>query len=245
MPNATEVVLDFLAILMAEIDARGGGYRVVGEAMNVDAEVPVRRRGAGPFDLRLTDRDVILARDTVQTSNFVAGPFAGKFEFVAGGTGGIPIALTRSTSRVDAVLGDAHFTFANAHLEIQAVQLVQIAQATEMMSGICVGAGVRCCCSATSTASPAMNSYPLLTTQFNDGWDDAGGGASGFTCCQAGNLMNPESIAANRIDLVSYRGRFRVNEMTVRGTDPGTGRTPGGLWASDHFGVFAHVELVP
>jgi endonuclease/exonuclease/phosphatase family metal-dependent hydrolase len=57
--------------------------------------------------------------------------------------------------------------------------------------------------------------------------------------------MNAESTAGDRIDLVLYRGRFRVNDMTVTGTDPATGRTPGGLWASDHFGVLAHVELVP
>jgi endonuclease/exonuclease/phosphatase family metal-dependent hydrolase len=244
VPNATEVVLDFLAILMAEIDARGGGYRVVGEALNVDAEVPVDGGAAGPFDLRLTDRDVILARDTVQTSNFIARPFAAKYEFVAGGTGGIPIALTRSTSRVDAVLGDAHFTFANAHLEIQLVQLVQTAQATELLSGI-ASVPDPVLLLGDFNSEPGMNSYPLLTAPFDDAWDDAGGGAPGFTCCQAGNLMNPESTAGDRIDLVLYRGRFRVNDMAVMGTDPATGRTPGGLWASDHFGVLAHVELVP
>ena len=244
VPNATEVVLDFLAILMAEIEAGGGGYRVVGEAVNVDAEVPVDDGAGGLFDLRLTDRDVILARDTVQTSNFIVRPFAARFEFVAGNTGGIPIALTRSTSRVDAVLGEAHFTFGNAHLEIQSVQPVQTAQAIEMLSGI-ASVPDPVLLLGDFNSEPAMNSYPLLTAQFYDAWDDAGGGAPGVTCCQNGDLMNPESVAGDRIDLVLYRGRFRVNDMTVTGTDPATGRTPGGLWASDHFGVLAHVELVP
>jgi hypothetical protein len=35
-PNATEVVLDFLATLMTEIDALGGGYRIAGESPNAD-----------------------------------------------------------------------------------------------------------------------------------------------------------------------------------------------------------------
>src|SRR5262245_58285978 len=46
--NATEVVLDFLATLMSEIDAQGGGYHVVGESPNVDAGVRVNGgRGGG------------------------------------------------------------------------------------------------------------------------------------------------------------------------------------------------------
>ena len=66
-----------------------------------------------------------------------------------------------------------------------------------------------------------------------------------------GDVADPEhrralvESAGDRIDLVLYRGRFRVNDIAVMGTDPATGRTPGGLWASDHFGVLAHVELVP
>ena len=57
--------------------------------------------------------------------------------------------------------------------------------------------------------------------------------------------MNPESIAAEPHRPGALPGPFRVNDVTVIGTDPATGRTPGGLWPSDHFGVLAHVELVP
>ena len=57
--------------------------------------------------------------------------------------------------------------------------------------------------------------------------------------------MNADSSATDRIDLVLYRGRFRINDIAVTGTDPATDRTPGGLWPSDHFGVVSHVELVP
>jgi endonuclease/exonuclease/phosphatase family metal-dependent hydrolase len=245
VPNASEVVLDFLATLMTEIDARGGGYRVVGESINVDAEVPTADGAGGVFDLRLTDRDVILARDAVQTSNFVTLPFTSKFMFVSGGSGGVPISLTRSASYVDAMVGEAHFTFGNGHLEIQSLQPFQTAQAGELLAGfapipdpvLLLG---------DFNSEPGMNSYPLLTGQFRDAYTDAGGtDPGGFTCCQAADLMNPTSTAGDRIDLVLYRGRFRVNDVTVVGTDPATSRTPGGLWPSDHFGVFAHVEFVP
>jgi endonuclease/exonuclease/phosphatase family metal-dependent hydrolase len=248
-PNATEVALDFLETLMAEIAARGGGYRVVGEANNVDAELPVADGAGGLFDLRLTDRDVILARDSVQTANFAVFPFAAKFSFLAGGSGGVPIDLTRSSSRVDATvsdatLGDAHFTFGNAHLEIQSIQAIQSLQAAEMLSSI-ASVPDPVLLIGDFNSEPGMNSYPALRLQFEDAWDDAGGGAPGLTCCQAADLMNPQSIADGRIDLVLYRGRFRINDIAVTGTDPATSRTPGGLWPSDHFGVFSHVELVP
>ena len=94
-------------------------------------------------------------------------------------------------------------------------------------------------------SEPGMNSYPQLVMQFRDAWDDAGGGAPGLTCCQAADLMNADSTATDRIDLVLYRGRFRVKDIAVSGTDPAADRTPGGLWPSDHFGVVSHVELVP
>jgi endonuclease/exonuclease/phosphatase family metal-dependent hydrolase len=245
VPNATDVVLDFLATLMTEIDARGGGYRIVGESINVDAELPTADGAGGLFDLRLTDRDVILARNTAQTANFVAMPFVSKFSFTAGGPGGVPIAITRSASRVDATVGEAHFTFANSHLEIQSLAPFQTAQATELLAGI-ASVPDPVLLLGDFNSEPGMNSYPLLTVPFRDAYTDAGGAdPGGFTCCQASDLMNPSSTAGDRIDLVLYRGRFRINDVTVTGTDPTTGRTPAGLWASDHFGVVSHVELVP
>lgn len=241
-PNADEVVLDFLASLMAEIEARGGGYRVVGEAFNADAELPVTDGAGGVFDLRLTDRDVILARDTAYTGYFMAVPFAARAEFTAGGA--VPLALTRSVSWVDADVGGARFTFANTHLEIQSVEIVQVAQAVEMMNAL-FRVPEPILLLGDLNSEPGEASYRLADTRFDDAWPEAAGANPGYTCCQAGDLLNPESVAMSRIDLVLHVGRFRVNHAEVRGADPVTGRTPAGLWASDHFGVSARVELVP
>jgi len=243
-PNAEEVVLDFLALLMAELDARGGGYRVVGEAFNADAELPVTDGQGGVYDLRLTDRDVILARDTAQTGSFVAVPFATFLPFNAGGADGVPLETIRGVSWVDADVGGAHFTFANTHLEIQAAEAIQVGQAVEMMNHL-RGVPGPILLLGDLNSDPGEASYALVDTRFDDAWPAARGAEAGFTCCQDGDLRNPDSIAANRIDLVWHLGRFRVTGAEVRGSDPATGRTPGGLWASDHFGVSAHVELVP
>jgi endonuclease/exonuclease/phosphatase family metal-dependent hydrolase len=241
--NATDVVLDFLATLMGEIDAQGGGYHLVGESPNVDAEVPVNDGAGGLFDLRLTDRDVILARDTIATSNFVAAHFNNKAAFSAGGASGVPIALTRGFCRADVVAGDARFTFANSHLEIQSIPLVQPMQAAELVAAL-AGTPDPVLLLGDFNSPPGKSSYQMLAGSYRDAFDQGGTG-SGFTCCQADDLRNPGSNANERIDLVLYRGRFRVNDVTVLGTDPDTGRTPGGLWPSDHFGVLGHLELVP
>jgi endonuclease/exonuclease/phosphatase family metal-dependent hydrolase len=246
VPNATEVVLDFLDVLMAELAARGGDYVVVGESPNVDAELPVADSNTGGLiDLRLTDRDVILARAAVQTANFVALPFDAKFTFMAGGAGGVPISLTRSTSRADVAVGDAHFTFGTAHLEIQSIQPVQTAQAQELLAGI-ASVPDPVLLLGDFNSEPGMNSYPLLTGAFRDGYLHAGGhDPGGFTCCNAGDLMNADPSPTDRIDLVLFRGRFRVSDLTIVGSDPTTDKTPDGLWASDHFGVLSHLDLVP
>ena len=103
--------------------------------------------------------------------------------------------LIRSISRVDADVGDAHFTFAqHAPRDPVAARPFQIAQAIEMLTGL-AAVPDPVLLLGDFNSEPGMNSYPLLDTQFNDAWDDARGGAPGFTCCQAGDLMNPESTA--------------------------------------------------
>ena len=243
-PNAEEVVLDFLALLMAEIDARGGGYRIVGEAINADAELPVADGQGGVYDLRLTDRDVILARDTAQTGYFNVDHFDTAFTFPVGGADGVTLRTIRSVSWVDVDVGGALFTFANTHLEIQSLETVQVGQAVEMLNTLQAVPGPILLLGDLNS-DPGEASYGLTDTRFDDAWSEANGTVAGFTCCQDGNLMNPDSTAANRIDLIWHLGRFRVTQAEVRGSDPATGRTPAGLWASDHFGVLAHVELVP
>jgi Endonuclease/Exonuclease/phosphatase family len=243
-PNATEVALDFLATLMTEIDALGGGYRVAGESPNADVEIPVSDGAGGQFDLRFTDRDVILARDPVQTANFTTMQYSAKFSFMAGGSGGVPVAATRGWCRVDATVADAHFTFADTHLEVQALQTIQTMQAMELLAAI-KDIPDPVLLLGDFNSEPGMNSYPMLTGPFRDAYVQSGNSDPGLTCCQQPDLKNATSTADGRIDLVLNRGRFRVNDVAVTGTDPTTNKTPDGLWPSDHFGVLAHVEFVP
>jgi endonuclease/exonuclease/phosphatase family metal-dependent hydrolase len=237
-PNAGDVALDFLASLMTELDALGGGYTVAGVAENVDAEFPAADPG-GLIDVRLTDRDVFLARTGVETSNFVQANFPTKFSITVGGVGGVSLTLARSTSRIDANVGGAAFTFGNGHLEIQSLASVHAAQAQELVDAW------------SDVPSPALllgdfNSdpedaeYKLIMKNFTDAWSRVGSG-DGFTCCV--RLTDADATAESRIDLILYRGSFKPKSIEVVGNDPSTGRTPAGLWPTDHFGVRATLEL--
>lgn len=243
-PNATEVVLDFLATLMAEIEARGAGYVVAGVAENADAEFPVADidgQVGGTYDLRLTDRDVILARDGVATSGFAQTVFPTAFSFSVGGAGGVPVLFKRSTSHLEAVVGSAAFTFGNAHLEIQGLGPIHAAQAQELADSYAtVPAPVLL--AGDFNSPPNSAEYGLLAKHFTDAWVKTGQG-EGFTCCQADDLMNPTSTANERIDLVLYTGAFRPTRTEVVGTDPMTGRTPTGKWPTDHFAVRSALSL--
>jgi hypothetical protein len=243
-PNATEVVLDFLSILMHELDARGGGYQVAGVAWNGDAELPASDGQGGTFDLRLTDRDVILARSSVATSNFAVVPFAANLAFTVGGPGGVPVTFTRSTSHVDALVGDKRLVFGTSHLEVELFRDIQLAQGQALLD-VYAQAPYPVLLLGDFNSAPGTAPYQLITSGFHDAYLDVAGGAPGYTCCQAGDLRNAESSASERIDLVLTRGAWQTNDVQVIGTDNTAGRAPSGVWASDHFGVSATVELLP
>ena len=128
-----------------------------------------RRARAALFDLRLTDRDVILARDAVQTANFVALPFATKFSFIAGGSGGVPIALTRSTSRVDATSATR-----TSRSPTRTSRSSRCSRSRPRRRPRCCPGSRRCpdpvLLLGDFNSEPGMNSYPLLTAPFNDAW---------------------------------------------------------------------------
>ena len=175
--------------------------------------------------MRLTDRDVFLARTGVETSNFVQTTYPTKFSITVGGVGGVSLTLARSTSRMDVNVGGAAFTFGNGHLEIQSLAAVHAAQAQELVDAW------------SDVPSPALllgdfNSdpedaeYKLIMKNFTDAWSRVGSG-DGFTCCVP--LTDAAATARSRIDLILYRGAFNPKSIEVIGTDPSTDRTPGSL----------------
>ena len=94
----------------------------------------------------------------------------------------------------------------------------------------------------TTADDPSNPSYVVYQTLINAGLTDAWKllhpDQPGFTAGQAPDLLNPTSTLSHRIDLILFRGRVGVNNMTVFGDLP-SDRTPSGLWPSDHAGIVA------
>lgn len=241
-PNAEDVLFDFLQILQDSLMARGLEYRVASTVVNLDEELPVASQPGTFIDVRLTDRDVILARADVQTSREVAANYTAAVEVEIAGA---PITFLRGYQRVRAVVGDARFTFVNTHLEVGGdAAPVQVAQATELLSTLAgIGGPIVLVGDFNSAADGSTTaSYGLLTQAYTDAFATVRPDDPGFTCCQEADLRNEASLLDERIDLVLYRGAVRALEAEVVGEAP-SDKTPSGLWPSDHAGVVATLRI--
>jgi hypothetical protein len=239
-PNATEVHLDMLQVLLDSLSARGLDYRVVSQIENADVEMPAARSQTEFFDVRMTDRDVILARADVQTRNPGADGFdvIVPFPLPTGDT----IWFERGYTWVDATVDGVGFVFVNTHVEVSAggqLHVVQSIQINELINRfrneprvIMVG---------DFNTGPNDTPYNLLTGTFVDAWTALGTGGAGLTCCFP-EFLNQSGELYSRIDLIVYRGAVDVLSARVVGTQPAD-RTPGGLWPSDHAGVVATLRL--
>jgi hypothetical protein len=245
--NASEDVYDFLAILLAALQARGLDYQIAAQVQNIDAEVPIVWPGSpnNLADIRLTDYDVILARgdvewDAPQALNYIAR--------LPVSIGGQALSIPRGFTSVRATVGDRTFRFANTHLEAFS-PLVQVPQAqqllamlaTETLPVVLVG-DLNSEADGSTTPTYGM----LRSAGFEDVWPPQG---NGDTCCHAPDLRSLPSRFDQRIDFVLLKGDFGFGPGGIPGSTQSwlTGvrpseRTASGLWPSDHAGIFTVVR---
>ena len=243
-PDAEDVRFDFLQILQDSLDARGMRYRVAAQTEGTDEELPVQDANGALLDVRLTDRDVILARADVSTAGARSKRYAAAAQFVVGGV--VPIAFVRSYNQVEATIGGVTFTFVNTHLEVGGEAApVQEAQAAELIADLSTVDGPVVLVGDFNSPADGSGtaSYAALTSSgFTDAFAATHPDADGFTCCQADDLTNEASLLDTRIDFVLYRGAVTAPSVEVVGEEQAN-KTPGGLWPSDHAGVVAALEI--
>lgn len=247
---AETVTYDFLQLLLNELKARGLHYAPVAIQTNFDAEVPAVFSQTLAFDVRFTDRLVVLARTDLRNSQFkLQGTQAQQFTTnltLPTATLGT-LTVPRGWISVDAKMRGKQFRFVNAHLEsfspainyIQAADLLQTAGNTNLPL---IFAG-----DFNSDAESNDASYQrLINAGFMDVWEQTHSPHQrGFTWALF--LTDPRTYIDpfQRLDLILIRGEIEALDSTVVGENPLTDRTPSGLMRSDHAGVIASLKLTP
>ena len=246
---ATNVVYDYLKILMADLNARGAHYKVVSIANEIDVELPMMNLQTGGIDdVRLNDREAILVRADLPPGQFrVSHPQSGNYANV------IPIPalglfVERGWCSVDVSVRGRDFRCLCTHLEEETAPQLQALQVQELLAG------------PAKTSLPVIllgdfNTDPLHrdgsfaydlmpAAGFGDAWAKTHPRTPtlGLTWGHDEYLADPTTLFDRRIDLVFYRGKGVVpTDAAVVNLTTGLMQPP--LWASDHAAVVAEFML--
>lgn len=243
---ATDVQLDYLALLLEDLSQLGLQYAAVAIGTNIDVEMPMPTANPGVFaDVRLTDHDVILARVDLPPGQLsVSHPQAGNFQ-TALPLPSLGAGLPRGWCSVNVTTRGRTFRFVNAHLEENTAPAIQASQALELLMG-----------PANTTALPVIlvgdfnsdaygndgtTTYGLLTQTFTDAWSVVHPEELGLTWGHDPLLADPTVPFVWRLDLVLYHGsQFQV--LGMEPLSPQFQATPP-RWPSDHAGLWTHVRI--
>jgi endonuclease/exonuclease/phosphatase family metal-dependent hydrolase len=243
-PNSEHLEFDYLALLQKELRLRDLHYAPVIITTNTDAENPGFTAPEVLEDIRLTDRDVILARTDVPKLTLTNKQEGKHFEARAS----VPIGTTahldllRGWGSVDVTLRGQTFRFINTHLEPEgAFNEIQVAQGNELLNGpaktslpVILAGDFNSRADGTGTAT--YNN--LIRAGFKDTWSATHPGELGNTWGHDADLLNTTVNLTQRLDLVLFRNDLCAFKADVVGNEL-KDRTPSGLWPSDHAGLVA------
>lgn len=248
-----EVVVDYLTILLGALKARGLDYRAAAVQVDSSYTMPLLAgfdpaTGTPIIDgLVFTDRDVILARADVATTNPTVSRFAAALPI---SLGGIDAEVIRGWASVE-VAGEHPFRFITTHLEEGFVPAIQAAQAAELLSIIqASNTPVVFVGDINSAADGSLTpTYATFTSAgLIDTWSQAHPHDAGYTCCQPADLHQSQPLD-QRIDTIFVANpgddheRLRGPVFAQRLGADANSRTPSGLWPSDHAGVSATFRI--
>jgi hypothetical protein len=268
LPNAEDVVYDYLQLLTDALAARGLNYAVVDDATswNADIEFPMASFDGGcnitsiPSDLRLTDRDVILVRGDLLTNNAQAANFSLNLPVEIDVGQPLPLAFefTRGFGQVDVTVGQHSYRFVNTHLEVgddtdpaSPINIVQFVQAAELIGAV-TATSMPLVVTGDFNSSPnpldPRPAYGLMTgTGYLDLWNVRQGPFDhGFTCCQDEALRNAVSALDERVDLAFTFLPAGAELMPIQSSVVGDSdfeKSASGLWPSDHAGVVSTLKF--
>jgi endonuclease/exonuclease/phosphatase family metal-dependent hydrolase len=247
IPTANIVAFDQLQSLLEALNREGLHYAVLKIRTGLDAEAP----SALGFDVRVTDRDVVLARSDLPVSEFrvlnvQVQTFASNVVIISPLFGSLP--NPRGWISVDAVIHGTPYRFVTTHLEGVSPS-VQEAQGNELLQGpanttlpVVIGGDFNS--AAAGGPDPSVTYGNFITAGFVDAWAVAHSGDPGFTWPLHGEDFDTSNrTPTERIDLVLARGGARVLGVQRVGNTTSDLTRPSGLWPSDHAGVVAQLQM--
>jgi endonuclease/exonuclease/phosphatase family metal-dependent hydrolase len=255
-PNAETVEFDFLELLREGLERElerydfDAGYEVAVVGENADEEFPAEPPDGEPFDVRLTDRDVVLVRDDLTVRQTAARDYG--INVTAPLEDGTLVSVTRGYAVAEVATGGAPFTFVTTHLAV-ASETVRRLQAAEL-AGVLGGLGGPVVLAGDLNTTPSGGRSAAYERLVESGLTDAWAATTddpGPTCCQRPTLRNERPSLGIRVDMVMTRGETTPLATRRVDTDPDdriTATTADGeteLWPSDHAGIVADLRVEP
>jgi len=241
---AENVQVDYLTILLEKLSALGEAYVAVAVLPGLDVQLP---SDIG-FDVRLTDRDVIIVRKNFldrgcQVTNLQEQDYLSQKVYSVNLLNAQVVERAGWVS-FDLACGGPATRFVSTHLAFD--ENFNPATATAQAKELLASAGrsdLRTILlgdfnsDANNTDATFQTYQTILDGGFKDAWNLTHGSGASRTCCQDENLKNTASKLSFRYDLVFVKGLSALDANVVGGKP--TDKTPSGLWPSDHAGVNA------
>ena len=256
---AVDVRHDFLQDVMEALAEQGLRYKVAGVVNNIDQELPAFGTLDGSniptlYDVRLTDRDVILVQERMAVSevrpyNYISNLI---YPSIVG-----DIAYTRGWIAITARIRDEEYRIVNTHLEVrfnEEIGIIQSLQMQELVDSLATE-------SRATIVMGDLNSDPehtpdvvyglptpyqqLLLAGYADAWSQGGRG-TGLSCCRNETLDDFSLPLTERIDYIYSRAALGSHTTALAKrvrAETFSDITKGGLWYSDHEGLLARFRL--
>src|SRR4051812_46748367 len=199
---ATTVREDLLQSLLDALAGLGQRYVAVAIVPGVDAQAP----STLGFDVRVTIQDAILVRadllpGELEVSNLQIEQFGIKLTLPSS-LG--PFTDTRGWAAIDVKTGGRSFRLVTTHLDSSSPP-IRVAQAGELLrtagnTSLPVVMAGDFNVPADTPLDPSFPAYQaMINAGFSDAWRVKRAPDPGFTCCEAGNLLNPMPTLIHRI----------------------------------------------
>lgn len=243
MAPQEETVYDFLPTLMQALQERGCPYFVVVHSPGANLVLPLEEQ----LDVRLEDSVALLLRvqpegsplASLQWENARQARFTKNLKADMDGE---PFYISRGWAGVDLRQGECLLRVVTTHMEYFDEE-VRAQQSDELLKVACGVHGPRIVLGDFNSRPDSAVAQTFANYGYKDAWIEAHPkGLATYSSGQDEDLRNPGDRNNERLDWVLLRGPIKLNAIRQVGSSTQS-KTGSGMWASDHMGLVAEVEV--